>query len=97
MIGCLQASFYRFHVLERQKLINIDRPSHVGWPALRKPKILWKTTTEIKVSLTEKKVIYFKDDFTFLSKCCILKKIYYKESFIYVKESFIVKQKVFFL
>ena len=76
MNGYLAASTYRFHVLEKQKLIQIDRPSHVGWPAPRKGKVLWKTTTKIKVSFTEKKV-YLKESFTFQNKCCILKKVLY--------------------
>ena len=72
-----------------------DRPSHVGGPAPREDKALWKTTTKIKVSFTEKKVLYFKDSFTFQSKSCILKKLLYQiESFIYLKESIIAKQKV---
>ena len=77
MNGYLAASFYRFHVLEKQKLIKTDRRSHVGWPAPREGKVLWKTTTKIKVSFTEKKVLYFKESFTFQSKCCMLKKYYH--------------------
>ena len=89
------ASFYRFHVPEKQKLIKTNSQSHVGWPVPRKDKVLWKTTTKIKVSFTEKKVLYFKDSFTFQSKSCILKKLLYQtESFIYLKESIIAKQKV---
>ena len=75
--GYLAASFNRFHVLEKQKLIKTDRPSYVGWPAPREDKVLRKTTTKIKVSFTEKKLLYFKESFTFQSKCCILKKILY--------------------
>ena len=75
-----------------------DRQSHVVKPAPREDKALWKTTTEIKVSFTEKKVLYFKDSFTFQSKHCILKKLLYQtESFIYLKESVITMQKVLFL
>ena len=77
MNGYLAASVYRFHVLEKQKLIKTDRPSHVGWPALCKGKVLWKTTTRIKVAFTEKKVLYFKESFTFQSKCCLSKKLLY--------------------
>ena len=71
--GFLAASFYRFDVLEKQKLIKTDRPSHVGWPALREGKVLRKTTTKIKVSFTEKKVLYSKESFTFQS--CIITKV----------------------
>ena len=35
------------------------RPSHVSWPVPREGKVLWKTTTKIKVSFTEKKVFFF--------------------------------------
>ena len=77
MNGFLAASFCRFHLLEKQKLIKTDRPSHVGRPALREGKVLWKMATKIKVSFTEKKVLYFKENFTFQSKCCILKKVLY--------------------
>ena len=77
MNGYLAASFYRFHVLEKQKLIKTDRPSHVGWPAPREGKVFWKAKTKIKVSFTEKKVLYFKESFTFQSKCCISKKVLY--------------------
>ena len=55
--GCLAASTYRFHVIEKQKLIKAERPSHVGWPAPLQEKVLWKTITKIKVSFTEKKVL----------------------------------------
>ena len=43
----LVASVHRFHMLEKQKLIKTDRPSHVGWPVPREGKVLWKTTTKI--------------------------------------------------
>ena len=77
--------FYGFHELEKQKLIKADRSSQVGWPA--PGKLLWKTTTKIKVSFTEKKEFYFKESFTFQNKCCILKKVSYEaESFIFMKE-----------
>ena len=77
MNGFLAASFYRFHVLEKQKLIKIDRPSHVGRPAPLEGEVLWKTRTKIKVSFAEKKVLHFKESFTFQSKCCILNKVLY--------------------
>ena len=54
---------------------QLDRSSHVGWPAPRKGKVSGKTTTKIKVSFIEKKVLHFKESFTFQSKCCILKKV----------------------
>ena len=73
MNGYLAASVYRFHVLEKQKLIKTDRPSHVGWPVPCEE----KTTAKIKVSFTEKKVLHFKESFTFQSKCCTLKKVLY--------------------
>ena len=47
-------------------------------------KVFEKTTTKIKVS-TEKKVLYFKESFTFQSKrCTVLKKVLYltESSFI---------------
>ena len=44
-----------------------DRPSHMGWPVPREGKVLWKTTTKIKVSFTEKKVLYLKESF-YISK-----------------------------
>ena len=51
---------------------------------------------EIKYHLLRRK--YFKESFTFQSKCCILKKVLHcTESFIYQKESFIIKQKVLLL
>ena len=65
---CLQISH------EKQKLIKTNRPSHGSWPMLCEGKVLWQTTTKIKVSFTKKKVLYFKESFTFQSKCCILKK-----------------------
>ena len=34
------------------------RPSHMSWPVPREGKVLWKTTTKIKVSFTEKKVFF---------------------------------------
>ena len=37
------------------------RPSYVDWPAPREGKVLWKPATKIKVSLAEKKVLYFKE------------------------------------
>ena len=86
MNGYLAASFYRFHVLEKQKLTKTDRPSHMSWPAPRKGKVLWKTTTKIKVSFTEKKVLNFKESFAFQSKCW-----YLTESFIHLKESVIIR------
>ena len=45
---CLQIS------REKQNLTKTDRPSHMDWQA--PPKVLWKTTTNIKVSFTEMKV-----------------------------------------
>ena len=77
MNGYPAASVYRFHVLEKQILIKTDRPNHVDWPAPLEGKVLWKTTTKIKVSFTEKKVLYFKESFTFQSKCYLLKKVLY--------------------
>ena len=75
MNGYLAASVYRSYVLQKQNIIKTDRPSHVGWPAPREGKFLWKTTTKIKVSCTEKEVLYFKESFTLQSKCCLLKKV----------------------
>ena len=70
----------------------------MGWLALREGKVLQKTKAKIKVSFTEKKVLRFKESFTFQSKCCILKKELCEiESFIYLKESIIINQKVLFL
>ena len=43
MNGYLAACFYRFHVLEKQKLVKTkhsDRPSCVGWPMPREGKAL---------------------------------------------------------
>ena len=60
MNGYLAASFYRFHVLEKQKLIKTDRRSHVGWPAPREGKVLWKTTTKIKDHLLRRKYYILK-------------------------------------
>ena len=57
MNGYLAASVYRFHVLEKQKLIKTDRLSHVGWPTLSKGKVLWKTTT--------KSIFYWEESITF--------------------------------
>ena len=54
-----------------------DRQCHVGWPTPHKGKFLWKTTTKIKVSFAEKKVVSFKGSFAFQRKCCILKKVSY--------------------
>ena len=56
---------------------QLVRPSHVDWLALREGKVLWKTTTKIKVSFIEKKVLYFKESFIFQSKCCTLKTVFY--------------------
>ena len=54
--------------------------------------------TKIKLSFTEKKLLYFKGFFRFQSKGCILKKVLFQtESFIYLKESIIIKQRVLFL
>ena len=61
MNGHLAASFYRFQVLEKRKLIKVDRPSK----------------TKIKVSFTAKKVLHFKGNFKFQSKGCISKKVLY--------------------
>ena len=61
MNGYLAASFYRFQVLEKRKLIKTDRPSK----------------TKIKASLTAKKVLYFQESFKFQSKGCISKKVLY--------------------
>ena len=69
--GYLAVSFYRFHALEQQKLIKTDGSGHAVWPAPREGKVLWKTTTKIKVLFTGKKVLYFKESFTFQSKCSI--------------------------
>ena len=59
MNGYLAACFYKFHVLEKQKLIKTkqpDRPSHVGsWS-----KVLWKTTTKKRKYYILKKVLHFK-------------------------------------
>ena len=92
MNGFPAASFNRFHVPEKQKLMKTNRLSHIGWPTPREGKVLWKTTTKIKVSFTEKKVLNFKESFAFQSKCCILNKVLYlTESFIYLKEGIIIK------
>ena len=61
MNGYLVASFYRFQVLAKRKLIKTDRPSK----------------TKIKVSFIAKKVLYFKESFKFQSKGCISKKVLY--------------------
>ena len=47
------------------------RPPHMGCTAPREGKVLWKTTTKIKVS------IYWKESIIFQSKCFILKKVLY--------------------
>ena len=83
MNGYLAASVYRFHILEKQKLIKTDRTSHVGWPAPRAGKIFWKTTN-IKVSFTEKKVSYFTESFAFQCKWNILKKVLYLQKVLYI-------------
>ena len=57
----LAASFSWFQVLEKQKLIKVDRPSK----------------TKIKVSFTAKKVLYLKESFKFQSKGCVSKKVLY--------------------
>ena len=42
-------------------------------------------TTKIKVSFTEKKeLLYFKESFTFLSKCCILKKVLITQKVLFI-------------
>ena len=41
------------------------RPSYVCLPESREVKVSWKATTKMKLSLTEKKVFYFKENFTF--------------------------------
>ena len=80
----LAASFYRSHVLGKQKLIKADRTSHVGWPAPREGKVLWKTATKIKESMTENKVLCFKESFAFQNKCCILKMYYIKQKALFI-------------
>ena len=72
----LAASFDRFHGLEKQKFIETDRPSHVGWPAPREVKSYKKWQLKLKYHLLTKKY-YFKESFTFQSKCCILRKVLY--------------------
>ena len=69
----LQTSRASIAKIKQEK--QLDRSSHVGWPAPRKGKVSGKTTTKIKVSFLEKKVQHFKESFTFQSKCCILKKV----------------------
>ena len=57
-------------------------------------------TATNKVSFTEKKVLYFKENFTFQSKCCIiLNRQFYlsKRKYYNLKESAIIKQKVLLL
>ena len=57
---------------KKQKLIKINKlPDgliHMGWTAPGEGKVLWKTTTNIKVWFTEKKVLYFETSFTFQIK-----------------------------
>ena len=59
-----------------------DKSSHMGWPAVCN-QVKVKSCknddySKIKVSFTEKKVLYFKESFIFQSKCCILlKKVLY--------------------
>ena len=43
MDSYLAASFYKFHVLEKKKLMKTNRLSHVNWLAPREGEILWKT------------------------------------------------------
>ena len=51
----------------------------------------------MKVSFTEKKVLYFKESVTFQSKYCKLKKVLYQtKSCVYVKESIILNIKSYF-
>ena len=55
------------------------------------------TITKMKVSFTEKKVLYFKESITFQSKYCKLKKVLYQtKSCVYVKESIILNIKSYF-
>ena len=75
MNGYLLASFYRFHMLENWKLIKTDRPSHVGWQAPGEGKSYEKRQLKLKYHL--KKLLYFKENFTFQSKCCMLQKVLY--------------------
>ena len=95
----LAVPFYRFHVLEKQKIIKANSLiDQVTWVDQRHVKVLRKTAIKIKVSITEKKVLYFKEKSTFQSKCCILKKVLYlTESFIYLKENIVIKKEFLFL
>ena len=95
----LAVPFYRFNVLEKQKIIKANSLiDQVTWVDQRHVKVLRKTAIKIKVSITEKKVLYFKEKSTFQSKCCILKKVLYlTESFIYLKENIVIKKEFLFL
>ena len=95
----LAVPFYRFHVLEKQKINKANSQiDQVTWVDQHHVKVLRKTAIKIKVSITEKKVLYFKEKSTFQSKCCILKKVLYlTESFIYLKENIVIKKEFLFL
>ena len=64
-------------VLQKQNFLKTGKPGLVGWPAPPEDKILWKTTTKLKVSFTKKKVLYLKENVTFPSNSCILKNVLY--------------------
>ena len=70
MNGYLAASFLQISRGWKAKINpdkGPDRTSHVDWPAPREGKFLLKTTIKIKVSFTEKKVLYFRESF-YISK-----------------------------
>ena len=77
--GYLVAFLYRFHVLEKQKLIKTNsQTDHVTWDEQRHVKVKYYEKWQLKLKYhlyTEKKVLYFKESLTFQSKCCILKKV----------------------
>ena len=95
----LAVPFYRFHVLEKQKINKANSQiDQVTWVDQHHVKVLRKTAIKIKASITEKKVLYFKEKFIFQGKCCILKKVLYlTERFIYLKENFVIKKEFLFL
>ena len=83
MNGYLVACFYKFHMLEKQKLIKTkqpDRPSHVGlWS-----KVLWKTTTKKRKYYILKRVIHFKVTAVYYGKYYIKLKVIKLDNYIFI-------------
>ena len=60
-----EALIVSWKVLQKQNFLKTGKPGLVSWPAPPEDKILWKTTTKLKVSFTKKKVSYLKENVTF--------------------------------